>query len=211
MPLVEAIRLTLNDQKPSRPIYTESVARAVAKRKKMPLSIARKATSTELARMVKRGTFPALRRHSRGVYYLVEFTPFGERRLSDAQLFHDRFIGGANGYQTGPSLLHEWGLTTQMPRQRYFVSNRFRSKVPDAMSDFVVVYRPAVRVTRKNLEYLRWLGAVSSLRTVPVEVANPMQMLVSIAMKRGLEGRLLKHLADKGSSAWVRARLAEAL
>lgn len=209
MPLVEAIRLTLKAQKPTRPIYAESVARAVARRKKMSLPMARKATSTELARMVKNKTFPTLRRHSRGVYYIVEHTPFGESRLNEAQLFHDRFIDGSNGYQTGPSLLHEWGLTTQIPRQSYFVSNRFRSKVPTGMSAFVVVHRPAVRVTRKNLDYLRWLDAVSSLRTVPVEDAHPMRTLVSIALKSGLKRHLLRHLAARGHSAWVCTQLDE--
>ena len=50
-------------------------------------------------------------------------TPFGEVGINKEQLIADKYLLPNIGYETGFTVMHQLGLTSQMPRQRILAPN----------------------------------------------------------------------------------------
>ena len=96
-------------------------------------------------------------RYRKGIYYRAVKTPFGFSKIDYNKLINDLYlcdIDQVYGYISGPTLANKIGLTTQMAKEEYIVTNNNRV-VSDI--DNIKLIKPPVIVTRDNYKILQVL------------------------------------------------------
>ena len=101
------------------------------------------------------------------------------------------------GYETGYTILHQMGLTTQMPNERVLVTNRAKDCIRADKSLDVYIRPPKETVTQTNKRYFQFLDAVELMDKAPIDVDNPYEILAQHLNKQNLQYSQLLALADK--------------
>ncbi|MBQ9227591.1 MAG: hypothetical protein IJ168_02065 [Eubacterium sp.] len=178
------------------PIYSKKLTADFALHYDISRQQAAGAVSVALKRIIERGLIPNLRLHKKGVYYLTQITPFGELSIDKHRLVYDKYISHDNGYVSGLSLLHQMGLTSQMPNNELIVSNVAGSAARKDIELDVVVKPPKTQVTKDNKVYLQTLDALELLNKAPIDVDNPFYIIGKYIDDRGLDYRHLLMFAN---------------
>jgi hypothetical protein len=114
-------------------------------------------------------------RLSKGVYYRPERTVFGLIPISPAEAVYREYVEtdkGIIGYVTGPTLCQKLGLTTQMPKYRYFATNAVSGRDKFIEHAGVILRPPKAEVNDGNYRYLQVLDVIDNKDGVVFEVED---------------------------------------
>ena len=131
-------------------------------------------------------------RYKKGIYYKCVDTVFGKTKIKYADLVKRLYLEDDDevyGYETGPSLINNLGLTTQVPKYTYFATNKLQV---DKVDNTIELVKPMVKVTKENFKYLQILDVISNKYGVPFEVDNPNEIIRDVIDDNnlGFEGLL---------------------
>lgn len=132
------------------------------------------------------GKISNLRLYRKGIYYRTESTPFGELGINKEQLIADKYLVPDIGYETGFTVLHRMGLTTQMPVKRSIVSNAVTVYCLDRELD-VEVYPPRERITDANKLYFQLLDALNLMEQAPIDAIQPYVIIANHIVENQLQ------------------------
>lgn len=197
MTYTEYIKDYLENQDQGTPIYTEEIADAVAEDYKIDKKKAAAATAVALKRIMDNNKLPDLRCYQKGIYFRTASTPFGEMGISREKLIANKYLKNDSGYESGFTLLHHMGLTTQMPTERLLVTNAVKECVRYDRKLGVSVCPPKTPVNKDNKAYLQILDALDCLEKAPIDVQNPYMILAHHIRQNGLKYETLLYFADR--------------
>lgn len=195
-PYVDFVCEVIVEQEIGKPIYISRISEYMVEAYKIPHKKAAGAVSVACKRIMDKGLIPELRFYQKGIYYRVAATPFGETGIDKEQLITDKYLINNMGYETGLTVLHRMGLTSQMPRERVVASNRASDCARlDAKLD-IVVRPPKVEINAENKQYLMLLDVLDILADAPVDVPNPYAVIGGYIERLELEYQKLLALAN---------------
>jgi len=154
----------------------------------------RKIVNTSMNRLLK--TRKDFIRFKKGIYYKTKMTPFGNIPIDPLQIGINTYLrrqGKQIGYETGPSLCNQLGLSTLMPRYRYFATNIFRQRgnlIDEKLG--IVLRKPRMLVNEQNYKYLQLLDLIENKEKISYDTTNPISILFSFIQRNHLDfGKLL--------------------
>ncbi|HYE82306.1 MAG TPA: nucleotidyl transferase AbiEii/AbiGii toxin family protein [Clostridia bacterium] len=154
-----------------------------------------------------------LKRFDKGIYYIPKMTAFGPSKLNPMQVFIETYIKkGMNvfGYETGPSLLNQMGLTAQIPKYRYFATNRYQRYGDHVDTKLKVVLRRSVmNISVETRPYLQLLDALENKDKTPIDAENAQEQLARFAVQNNIDFRKLIAYAKKYYTKEVIWQIAE--
>ena len=195
-PYMDFVCEVMNRQEIGKPIYISRISEYVVETYQIPQKKAAGAVSVACKRIMDGGLIPELRFYQKGIYYRAAVTPFGETGIDKEQLIADKYLVNDTGYETGLSVLHRMGLTSQMPRERVLASNRASDCARLDARLGVVVRPPKVEINAGNKQYLKLLDVLDILADAPVDVENPYAVIGEYIERLELEYRKLLALAN---------------
>ena len=116
-------------------------------------------------------------RYRKGIYYRAVKTPFGFSNIDYNKLINDLYLCNIDqvyGYISGPTLANKIGLTTQIAKEEYIVTNNNRV-VSDI--DNIKLIKPPVVVTRDNYKILQVLDLLLNKDDVYYDCENPNKVI----------------------------------
>ncbi len=125
-------------------------------------------------------------RFRKGIYYRAVKTPFGYSSIDYNGLINDLYLYGIDsvyGYISGPSLANKLGLTTQIPKEEYIVTNNNRI-VSDI--DNIRLIKPSVVVTKDNYKVLQVLDLLLNKYDVFYDCENPNKVIYDYIVKNNI-------------------------
>lgn len=179
------------------PIYTSDLTRSLAAEFQLPTADAAAAVAVAIKRLMDSGSITGLRFFQKGIYYRAKKTPFGETGINKEILIADKYLAGNNGYETGLALLHHMGLTTQIPAERVFATNKAANCIRADNALGIFICPPQVRINAKNKAYLQTLDAIDTMNKAPVDADHPYHLMAEHIQKTGLDYGELLALAGK--------------
>lgn len=179
------------------PIYTKQIAKNIAASYNLSEKEAAAATAVAVKRILDRELMPELRCFQKGIYYRTAITPFGEIGINKEKLIADKYLLPDIGYETGLTILHRLGLTSQIPRERVLATNAAKDCVKTDKKLSVVIRPPKTTVTAQNKEYLQLLDALDLLEKAPVDEDHPYELIADYIQKKELKYKVLLALADR--------------
>ena len=203
----------INQVNPGVPIYTTDMVKEVVERFNTEEPQARKVVNVTLKRLADGNDVADLQRFEKGIYYKPKKTAFGVSLLNPLQIVIDNYVKKADeefGYETGPSFLNRLGLTTQIPKYRYFATNkcdRYGDNLNEKLK--VILRKPAATVTKYNRAYLQILDAVQNRDKTPIDVIDFSERLTTFIENNNLDYRKIIVYAQKYYGREVILRLAE--
>ena len=195
-PYMDFVCEVMKRQEIGKPIYISRISEYVVETYQIPQKKAAGAVSVACKRIMDGGLIPELRFYQKGIYYRAAVTPFGETGIDKEQLIADKYLVNDTGYETGLSVLHRMGLTSQMPRERVLASNRASDCARLDARLGVVVRPPKVEINAGNKQYLKLLDVLDILADAPVDVENPYAVIGEYIGRLELEYRKLLALAN---------------
>lgn len=195
-PYMDFVCEVMKRQEIGKPIYISRISEYVVETYQIPQKKAAGAVSVACKRIMDGGLIPELRFYQKGIYYRAAVTPFGETGIDKEQLIADKYLVNDTGYETGLSVLHRMGLTSQMPRERVLASNRASDCARLDARLGVVVRPPKVEINAGNKQYLKLLDVLDILADAPVDVENPYAVIGEYIERLELEYRKLLALAN---------------
>lgn len=174
------------------PIYTGTIAKAMAAEFPLPVKEAAAAVAVAVKRIMDNRAIADLRFFQKGIYYRTKMTPFGETGIHKEILIADKYLAGDNGYETGLALLHHLGLTTQIPAERVFATNKAANCIRADKALGIFICPPKAKIDAKNKAYLQTLDAIDAMHKAPVDADHPYRLLAGHIRKADLDyGELL--------------------
>lgn len=185
----------LSEHEIGKPIYLHRISECMAKEYGIPYEKAADKVGVAYKRIMEMGLVPELRIYQSDILYRTTVTSFGECGIDREQLIYDKYLANDMGYETGLSILHKMGLTSQMPRERVMVSNEAGSYEKITESG-VVVHPPKVRINAENKNYFMLLDVLEILDDAPIDVSNPYEVIGEYMERLELDHQKLFELAD---------------
>jgi hypothetical protein len=179
------------------PIFVSELGKKLAAEYNIDEKKANAAAAVAVKRILDTKMIPALRCFGKGIYYLTKPTLFGETGIDKEKLIELKYLSGDNGYETGPTIMHKLGLTSLMPAERVFVSNKAlnRTKRDEVLN--ITVKAPKVTVNKDNKPYLQVLDLLNIYDEVPVDADHPYHILSKLITTSRLDYRKLLLIADQ--------------
>ena len=197
MTYIEFVQDFVNNQPQGAPIYTDMIADALAGNYGLEKKKAAAAAAVAVKRIMTGGLVPDLRFYQKGIYYRASSTPFGETGISKEQLITDKYLRDDSGYETGPGLLHSFGLTSQMPNERLIATNAAKDCVRYDRKLDVSVCPPKAPINAESKAYLQVLDALDLMDNSPVDADDPYGIIAEHILRNGLMYERLLYYADK--------------
>lgn len=197
MTYTEFIRDQLNGVQTGQPIYSSNITKKLAEEYGLQPKEAAAATAVAFKRIMDDGMISNLRFYQKGIYYLTATTPFGEVEINKERLIADKYLLPDSGYETGYTMLHRIGLTTQLPRERCIATNKASDCVRMDHKLGVMVRPPKTAVTKANKVYLQILDILDLMDKAPVDAEQPYKLLASYIHQVGAKYEGLLFLADR--------------
>lgn len=195
------------------PIYTEDTAKVVAMHFSTDPEQARKVVNVTFKRLIGCNEVTELIRFQKGIYYKPKKTAFGRSLLNPMQIVMENYVRKGNnefGYETGASLLNKLGLTTQIPKYRYFATNRcnrYGDNVDEKLK--IVLRKPVTVVNATNRAYLQILDALQNKDKTTIDAVDAQERLTNFVEQNNLDFRKLIAFAQKYYGREVILRVAE--
>lgn len=178
------------------PIYTKHIAEKAEEDYNLSEKEAAAAVSVAIKRIIDNHIIPELRFYQKGIYYKTVVTPFGEAGIKKEILIADKYILPDIGYETGLSVMHQMGLTTQMPNKRIIVTNAAKECMRTDKRLDIMIKPPKTPVTAENKYYLQTLDVLEIMDKAPVDEQQPYNLIADHIKKCDLRYDKLLALAD---------------
>lgn len=179
----------------AKPIYSSNISKKIADHFTMPTDKASAATATALKRILDSKLIDDLRFYQKGIYYRTKITPFGEIPIDKDNLIIDKYLKNDNGYETGLSLLHQWGFTTQIPNNRIIVTNNIIHNTRKNKALNITLRSSKIKIDKDNKRYLQVLDVLSILDKAPIDIKNPHKKIAEIITMFDLSYKELLYFA----------------
>jgi hypothetical protein len=196
MTYIEFVQGYIKDQPEGSPIYTDKIADALADHYGLEKKKAAAAAAVAVKRIMDGEIVPDLRFFQKGIYYRTTATPSGETGIYKEQLIANRYLANDNGYETGPGLLHNLGLTSQIPNERIIATNSIKDCLRHDDKLGVSICPPKTRINAENKAYLQLLDALDIMESAPIDAENPYGILAEHVRTSGLQYERLLYYAD---------------
>ena len=180
-----------------QPIYTRDISMTLALAYNLTPKEAVAATDGAFKQIIDSAMINDLRFYQKGIYYLTYLTPFGEVTINKECLIADKYLLPHIGYETGLMVLHQIGLTSQLPKERCFATNKATSRMQMDDNLGVLICPPKTTINEHNKVYLQFLDVLDLMNKAPVDVEHPYILLAKYIQEKGLDYRFLLSLADK--------------
>ena len=194
---IEFVCETIRQADVGMPIYTKRIAPILAKNTELDETAAAAAVAVAMKRIQERVLIPELRMYQKGIYYRSAQTVFGEVGINKEQLIADKYLLPNKGYETGLAILHQMGLTTQMPKERVLATNEVKECARTDKKLNVVIRPPKILINNRNKGYLQTLDVLEMLDQAPIDTANPHLAIDTHIRNKGLRYDVLLALADQ--------------
>lgn len=178
------------------PIYTSQIAEQLSTAYQLGTKEASAAAAVAVKRIMDGALIPELRSYQKGIYYRTSITPFGEVGINREQLIADKYLLPNIGYETGFTVMHRMGLTSQIPRQRILATNAAKDCMRTDKKLGVVIKPPKTVVTAENKAYLQVLDVLEGLDKAPVDEVNPYETIARHIRHQQLEYGTLLAMAN---------------
>lgn len=125
-------------------------------------------------------------RYRKGIYYRAAKTPFGFSNINYKMLIDDLYLFDdidVYGYIGSPSLANKIGLTTQIPKDEYIVTNNNRV-VCDV--DNIKLMKPVVKINKDNYKVLQILDLLVNKYNILYECDNPNEIIYDYIMSNNI-------------------------
>lgn len=132
-------------------------------------------------------------RYRKGIYYRAVKTPFGFSKIDYNKLINDLYLCNIDqiyGYISGPTLANKIGLTTQIAKEDYIVTNNNRV-VSDI--DNIKLIKPPVAVTKDNYKILQVLDLLLNKYNVYYDCENPNKVIYNYIIDNNINFENLLH------------------
>lgn len=179
------------------PIYTGQITEKIAAEYQLSKKQAAAAAAVTVKRIMDGRIIPDLRCYQKGIYYRTAVTPFGEMGINKERLIADKYLLPDIGYETGLTVLHWLGLTSQMPRERILATNVAKDCMRTDKKLGVVIRPPKATVTAKNKDYLQVLDTIDLLEKAPIDEEHPYEIIAKHIREKELNYQFLLALADQ--------------
>lgn len=179
------------------PIYTREIAKKMQDVYHLSEKEALAAASVAIKRVLDGKLVPNLRYFQKGIYYRTNITLFGETGINKEQLIADKYLLPNRGYESGLAILNKLGLTSQMPREREFVTNAAKDGTRKDKKLEVIIRPPKVKITIENKDYLQILDVLDLLEKAPVDESEPYRVIAEYIQKKELKYKNLLAIADR--------------
>ena len=149
-----------------KPITTDDIYEHV--RKKLN-RVDRAVITTYLSRIIKEDAY--FKRFKKGIYYKSATTSFGLLPMDEKEYLVRQYLvdkGIVIGYESGPSIIQKIGLTTQMTKNNYIVTNKVNNTRFDERNCLYLI-APLTRITPENYRYLQLLDVLDNKYNVNIE------------------------------------------
>ena len=193
---VEFVCTTIKKINIGIPIYTNQIAEHLGEAYQLDYKAAVAATAVAIKRILDGEIIPELRMYQKGIYYRTTVTPFGEVGINREQLIADKYLLPHNGYETGLTVMHSMGLTTQMPRKRILATNTAKECTREDKKLEVTIRPPKITVTEENKYYLQMLDVLEMMDKAPVDAEAPYEILAKQVYEKKLEFGILLAFAN---------------
>lgn len=194
---IEFVCEQLNNFQTGQPIYTKDIAEKMALLFKTPLNKAIAATGVAFKRIMDKAIVNNLRFYQKGIYYLTAYTPFGEVGINKECLIADKYLLPNIGYETGLTALYKIGLTTQLPNERCFATNKATDCVRTDEKLGILIRPPKTTINEQNKAYLQLLDVLELMDKAPIDVEQPYTVLADYIQRARLEYKTLLSFANK--------------
>lgn len=193
----EFIVMCIKERKIGDPIYTADLTEQFAAEYDMEKKQAGAAVSVAMKRVLEQELCPQLRFYQKGIYYLTNKTPFGETGINKEKLIQRKYLLPDMGYETGYAAMYHLGLTTQIPGERVFATNRAKDCQRTDKALGVCVRPPRVEITARNKRYLQLLDVMELMEKAPVDNPDPYGLLADFLRKHELQYGTLLAIAEQ--------------
>lgn len=178
------------------PIYSTDISNYMAEKYGISLKKSKSAVSVVLNRIMKGNLIPELRFYKNGIYFRTAMTAFGEVTINKEKLIEDKYLKNDSGYETGLTLLHKLGLTSQMPNKRTIATNRAKDCARYDKRLGLVVQPPKIIINAANKQYLEILDVLDSLDDAPIDADEPYKIIGNCIGSLNLQYDILLALAN---------------
>lgn len=196
MTYIEYVCKIIKEKDNRMPIYTKNIAKKAAKDYNMTEKKASAAISVAFKRIMDNNIIPELRFYQKGIYYKAVITPFGEASIKKDKLIADKYILPNIGYETGLSIMHKIGLTTQMPNKKIIATNVAKECMRTDKKLDIIIKPPKTTVNAENKYYLQTLDILELMDKAPVDEQQPYSLISNHIKKHNLKYDKLLAIAD---------------
>lgn len=197
MTYIEFVINCLKKGTPCKPIYTAEIAKEFAREYDIDMKKARAAVAVAIKRIMNGKLFENLRFYQKGIYYITVKTPFGETGIDKEVLIRDKYLLPDIGYESGHSVLHKLGLTTQIPIKRVIVTNKAKDCIREDKNLNVFIRPPKEKLTAQNKRYFQLLDTINLMDKAPIDAEDPYGILAEYLEKFNIQYRQLLAFANK--------------
>lgn len=190
---VDFITELINELPAGVPIFTTDIVNQVIQKFGIEHKQAKGIVNTNLNRLNGK----LIEHFRKGIYYKPKVTAFGKSALNPDQVVRKMFLKPKDnevvGYETGASLLHQLGITTQMPKYRFIATNVVNHKGKQVIEELKVVLRkPHLPITADNYLYLQVLDVLENKDRVVFDAVQPDELINKFIVNHQLDyGKLL--------------------
>ena len=177
--------------------------------KKRETDLTREKFNTYLSRYTNKNK--NLVRYQKGIYYKTKRTPFGNVGIDYANIVSEIYLMEDEkiiGYETGPSFFNKIGLTTQMSKKTYIVTNNNRRKIKD-LAEEIVLIKPIKEINNDNYRYFQFLDLLNNKFDVQIEAADYLYKLENFINKFDLNYKRLMAFAYEYNNNEIYKKLAQ--
>ena len=143
----------------------------------------------------------------KGIYYKPTIDIFGEKEIDKETIINKKYMednNGCKGFTYGATLFNQLGLTTQVPRYYYIVTNECpNNNKYNNHSLGVVIKKPKIKINNNNYKYLQLLDLLNNKEKIYIEVDvnKEKEIIYKFIKDNGLEMeeifRYAKEIKDK--------------
>lgn len=179
------------------PIFTRNLAKDMAEEFSLPLKNSAAAVAVALKRIIENGNIAGLTCFKKGVYYISKETLFGKTNINKEEIIKEKYLNNENGYETGYALLYNMGLTTQIPANRVFATNKAKDCIRKDKDLNIQVCKPKTNINKNNIKYLQTLDAIELIDKAPIDTKNPYTLIANYIDNNKLDYKILLSIAGK--------------
>lgn len=178
------------------PIFIQDIAKELSHRFQLDEHSAMSITRQAIYRL----NGSVLRRYQNNIYYKPKMTTFGISPLNPSLIHMNLYLRDRQltiGYVTGATIANHWGLTSQISRYQYYVTNKHHQKTDRIIKKWNLILRkPLIEINQQNALYFQWLDVVFNKEKIPWDTQDPARVLLYHKQRANLLNDQLLLYAD---------------
>lgn len=129
-------------------------------------------------------------RYQKGIYYRPDKNIFGIVPLSAAEEIYKEYVEAGEeriGYLTGPSLFLKLGLTTQVPKSRYYASNKVQKREKKISFADIVIRPTKTTINKDNYLYFQILDVFENKDSISFDTEEMQSIMLKLIKDQNID------------------------